>query len=91
MPSTGFEKRFPTRDSAAVETLALNVRRLRKAKEWSQDRLASEVGIDQNAVSLIENGRANPTILVIEEIARALEVGLVELLGQHQRHRKSKA
>lgn len=91
MTRTEFEKRFPTRDSAAVETLALNVRRLRKAKKWSQDRLAAEVGIDQNAVSLIENGRANPTLLLIEEIARALEVGLVELIGPLPRPLKSKA
>jgi transcriptional regulator with XRE-family HTH domain len=80
MAKRKFEKRFPTRDSAAVQALALHVRRLRKTKKWSQDQLAAEVGIEQNAVSLIENGRSNPTLLVVEEIARALDVRLGELL-----------
>lgn len=91
MARTGFGKRFPTRDSAAVEALALNVRRLRKAKEWSQDQLAAEIGIEQNAISLIENGRSNPTILVIEEIARALGVKLTELLEPTGRARRSRS
>jgi DNA-binding XRE family transcriptional regulator len=90
MAKRKFERRFPTRDSAAVQALALNVRRLRKAKEWSQDQLAAEVGIEQNAVSLIENGRSNPTLLVVEEIARALNVRLDELLEAPVRPRRSK-
>jgi ribosome-binding protein aMBF1 (putative translation factor) len=84
-----FGERFPTRDSAAIQALAQNVRRLRKAREWSQDELAGEVGIEQNAVSLIENGRANPTVLVVEEIARVLEVGLSELLETSARRGSS--
>jgi nitric oxide reductase activation protein len=33
--------------------------RLRKAKGWSQDELAAEVDIEQNAINLTEIGRAN--------------------------------
>lgn len=90
MARTGFGKRFPTRDSAAVEALARNVRRLRKEKEWSQDHLAAEVEIEQNAVSLIENGRANPTLLVIEGLASALGVSLAELLEPVAKPRRTK-
>jgi ribosome-binding protein aMBF1 (putative translation factor) len=90
MAPKGFDKRFPTRDSVAVQALAAHVRRLRKAREWSQDQLAAEAGIEQNAVSLIENGRANPTILVIEQIARALSVRLPDLLEPSSRPRRSK-
>lgn len=75
-----FANRFPTRDSAAVAALAANVRRLRLHKEWSQARLASETSIEQNAISLIENGRSNPTVRIVEEIARALGVRIGELL-----------
>lgn len=75
-----FRKRFPTRESAAIRGLAANVRRLRKAREWSQDHLAGELDIEQNAVSLLENGRSNPTILLVEQIARVFEVRLSELL-----------
>lgn len=75
-----FRKRFPARESAAIRALATNVRRLRKAREWSQDQLAGELKIEQNAVSLLENGRSNPTILMVEQIARVFEVQLPELL-----------
>lgn len=84
-----FGERFPTRDSAAVKILAANIKKLRKAREWSQDDLAAEAGIEQNAVSLIENERANPTLLVIEEIARALDVRIPELLETITRARRS--
>jgi ribosome-binding protein aMBF1 (putative translation factor) len=90
-PTVPFGERFPTRDSAAVKALAANVKKLRKAREWSQYDLAAEAGIEQNAVSLIENERANPTLLVVEEIARALGVRLPELLETTARARRSKA
>lgn len=76
-----FRKRFPARESAAIRALAANVRKLRKAREWSQDQLAGELGMEQNAVSLLENARANPTILIVEQIALVFDVGLSELLG----------
>ncbi|WP_298254964.1 helix-turn-helix transcriptional regulator [Bradyrhizobium sp.] len=85
-----FGERFPTRDSAAAQSLATNVRKLRKLRGWTQDDLAAEVKIEQAAVSLIENGRANPTLLVLEEIAGALEVRLPELLDGSARPRRSK-
>jgi transcriptional regulator with XRE-family HTH domain len=86
-----FEKRFPSRDSAAVKALAANVRGLRKIKEWSQDRLAAEVGVEQNVISLVENGRSNPTILLIESIALALEVRIEELLVATAPPRKTRS
>jgi transcriptional regulator with XRE-family HTH domain len=76
---TGFAKRFPTRASAAVTALAANVRRLRMAKEWSQDRLAEAIGVEQNAISLIENGRSNPTLKIIEAMADALDADTKDL------------
>jgi transcriptional regulator with XRE-family HTH domain len=75
-----FKDRFPARKSAALRTLAANIRRLRKQRGWSQDALASAARIDQNAVSLIENRRSNPTIVAIEGLAKALGVPVAELL-----------
>ncbi|MET4278817.1 MULTISPECIES: helix-turn-helix transcriptional regulator [unclassified Bradyrhizobium] len=75
-----FRKRFPARDSAAVRSLAANLRRLRKARDWSQDQLAAELEIEQNAVSLLENSRSNPTLLLVEQIAELFGVPVSELL-----------
>jgi transcriptional regulator with XRE-family HTH domain len=85
----GFEKRFPARDSVAARALAANVRRLRKERGWSQDRLAVEVGIEQNAISLIENGRSNLTLLLAEEIALSLGTQLHALLEPPTRTRRN--
>jgi transcriptional regulator with XRE-family HTH domain len=76
-----FEDRFPPRESATLQTLAANVRRIRTEKELSQGSLASLIkGVDQRAISLIENSRSNPTLTMIEAIAEALEVTVLELL-----------
>jgi transcriptional regulator with XRE-family HTH domain len=86
----GFGTRFPTRKSAAVAALAANVRRLRLAKEWSQDRLATETSVDQNAISLIENGRANPTVTAIESLAEALGTSVSTLFQSPVENGRSK-
>lgn len=79
MAQTGFGRRFPQRDSIAVELVATNVRRLRLAKGWSQDQLAADIEVEQGVISLIENRRSNPTLLMLEAIAGALGVELVDL------------
>jgi DNA-binding XRE family transcriptional regulator len=58
----GYSDRFQPRDTASTVALAKNVRRLRKAKGWSQGQLAKTVGIQLAAVSHIENCRGNPTL-----------------------------
>jgi transcriptional regulator with XRE-family HTH domain len=84
----GFAKRFPTRKSAAVAALVANVRQLRRAKEWSQDQLAGAIGVEQNAISLIENGRSNPTLMIVEAIANALDANMTDLLKTPTRNRQ---
>jgi transcriptional regulator with XRE-family HTH domain len=64
-----------------VEALAANVRRIRLERQLSQDGLAALIdGVDQRAISLIENSRSNPTLVMIEAIAEALETTVVDLL-----------
>ncbi len=73
------------RDSAVLRVLARNVRRLRKKRKWTQDGLAIAAGIEQMAVSLIENRRSNPTVEVLEKIAGALDIRFVELFQPQSR------
>lgn len=79
MARSGFDERFPARDSPTAKALARNVRRLRKLKGWSQDELAGRLKIKQTAVSLIENKRANPTLETLEDLAACLGVRFVDL------------
>lgn len=61
--------------------LALNVRRLREAKGWSQEDYADRAGIHRTYVSDIERAKRNPTITVVEKLAVPLEVTAGELLA----------
>jgi transcriptional regulator with XRE-family HTH domain len=90
MARSGFGERFPARNSAVSKALAANVRRLRKERGWSQTDLAAETRVEQAAISLIENGRANPTLLMLESIAKGLGVAFMELFAAAPRQRRPK-
>jgi len=46
----------------------------RKAKKISQEKLAKLTGLDRTFISLIENGKRNPTFTTILKICSALEI-----------------
>jgi len=54
--------------------LAANVALLRKEAGMSQEAFADHAGIHRTYISDIERGVRNPTIVVIERLARALKV-----------------
>jgi transcriptional regulator with XRE-family HTH domain len=82
MARSGFDARFPTRNSPVAKALAKNVRRLRQDKGWTQDELAAKVEVEQMAISLIESHRANPTLEALEALASCLGVRFVDLFEQ---------
>jgi transcriptional regulator with XRE-family HTH domain len=59
--------------------VARNIRRLRVTRELSQEALAVDAGIDRTYVSRLERGLENPTVLVLEKLARALSSNIEEL------------
>jgi len=61
-------------------TLSSNLRRLRQAKGWSQDRLAKEAGLTTVGYGSIERGETIPRISTLAKIAAALGCRLDELL-----------
>ena len=63
-------------------TVGRNIRDLRKSKGWSQDELAYRSRTDRPYLSLIENGKKNITLLMLQEIASALGVTPADLLRQ---------
>jgi len=57
-----------------------NVRRVRLAKGLTQEELAALTGFTQHYISVLENGRRNPTVVTVYELAQALGVTHVELV-----------
>ena len=53
---------------------------LRSQKGWSQSDLARACDKDRQALEKLENGKVNPTIYSLLEIAKALEVPLKKLV-----------
>ncbi|HXH53177.1 MAG TPA: helix-turn-helix transcriptional regulator [Sphingomicrobium sp.] len=62
------------------QRLGRNVRRLREAQGLSQEAFADEAGIHRTYVSDIERGARNPTVAVVDRLARALGVAAGRLL-----------
>lgn len=62
------------------QRLALNLRRLREEKGWSQEEFAFEAKVHRTYVSDIERAARNPTITVVEKLAGPLGVTASELL-----------
>lgn len=55
------------------------VKALREAKGWSQEELADRACLHRTYVSAVERAVRNPTLTVIERIAKALKVSMAEL------------
>ncbi len=64
----------------ALKRLGERIRQLRTAKDWTQEDLAGECGLDRSYVSGLEVGRRNPTYLNLLRIAKTLGTPLVTLL-----------
>lgn len=62
------------------QRLAANLQKHRRAKDLSQEAFAHEAGIHRTYVSDLERGARNPTIDVIDRLARALNVKISDLL-----------
>ena len=58
----------------------LNVRRLREEKVWSQEEMADQSNVNRTYISCVERGIRNPTITVVEKLAKALQVPMGRLL-----------
>lgn len=61
------------------EKLGSRIYDLRKEKSLSQEKLALKANIDRAYMHLIEKGRTNVSIELIEKIAIALEIDIKDL------------
>ena len=72
---------MPRKGSAGIGRA---VARLREAKGWSQQQLAEAAGLSQPYVSKVESGAREPSLVVVQALARALGVKVDELLREDE-------
>lgn len=59
--------------------VGMNIRRLRRIRQLTQEQLALDAGISSDYLSRMELGKENPTIDVLARLADALDVAITEL------------
>lgn len=60
--------------------LARNLVKLRSEHGWSQETLAEEAGLHRTYVSGLERETRNPSLMIIERLAKAFKVNATRLL-----------
>ena len=69
--------------------LAQNLKKLRKQKKLSQEKLARLADISYNTIIKIETGKANnPTFETLSKLADAFGVSMDELVGRNNKKNK---
>lgn len=59
--------------------VAKNLQRIRRDKAMTQEELAHKAKIHQTYLSGLETGKRNPSIGVLERVARALDIDIARL------------
>lgn len=75
----------------AREQVGRNLRRLRHKAGLSQEELAFRAELNRGYVNGIERYVRNPTVVVLQKLAHALNVETAELLAQPETGRATKA
>ena len=61
--------------------MGTRLRVLRKARDMSRQELAEKAKVSREYVRLLEAGKYDPTVGVLQRLAKALGVSVSELLG----------
>jgi transcriptional regulator with XRE-family HTH domain len=67
------------------ERFGAALRRRREAAGLSQEALAERAGLHRNYVGLLERGQRMPSLLVVQQIALALETTMADLVRELDR------
>ena len=58
------------------------IRKRREAQRVSQEALAHQAGLHRTYISLLERGERNPSLVVIQSLAKALGTSMASLVGE---------
>ena len=67
------------------------IKRLRENKKMTQDELAEKIFVSNKAVSKWENGHGLPDISLLEPLAKALDISVIELFSGIEVRNKNRA
>lgn len=62
--------------------VGLNVRKYREERDLSQEKLSFACGLHRTYISGVERGVQNPTVVVLNKIAKALKIPAALLLDE---------
>ena len=63
------------------ELFGANYKHLRELKGFTQDKVSEGSELSLSYLSLIEQGKGNPTLTTIEKLAKGLEMDVVDVLN----------
>lgn len=72
----------PTQKCGAQQLFAANMRRIRREKQLTQEKVAEAADLHPNYISSVERGERNISICNIARIASALGVGMEALVAE---------
>lgn len=72
----------PDSNDPSLVKLGDALRRLRRGRKLSQEKLAHEAGVNVSYVASIERAENNPTVLTLTKLAAVLNVTVEQLMGE---------
>ncbi len=69
-----------TKDGEVMHIIAKNIKRLRQARNWTQQEMADMLYVTRQTVSNWENGKALPDVETLLQIAEKLDIDVNELV-----------
>ena len=79
-----------TKQYDLFEMVVKRIRDLRRARRWSQEKLAEKAGLSRDAISRIERGDREPRLETLKLIAEALGLKLSKMLDFDAQPRSSR-
>lgn len=70
--------------STVMNTFEANIEALLEERGWTKQQLADAIEMDRSSLSKVIRGIHSPTLVMVEKIAKALEVEAYELLQPRQ-------